>query len=383
MTATVVGGGIGGLAAALALRRAGLTVTVLEAKQELVEAGAGLSLWPNAVHALGALGVADEVVARGAVMDSNLIQRWDGKILGRTNLDLERRYGAPGICVRRADLLAALHAALGSEGVHTGARVVKLQHTRRGAAAVMAGGGRVDADFLVGADGLHSVVRNALLGDEPRSLGSIAWRGLAKMRTNGGGLALGRGAHAGWLPVDGDYTYWFCCRDGDTGRRIGDLRTELLELFGRWWDPIPTLIQSTPSREILRHHVYDRPPAWSWGTERLTLLGDAAHPMSPAAGQGACLALEDAVVLASCITRRPDPAAALRLYEAERMPRAARMQRASLRALRALQPQSPAAQLARDLIMRLPAGLLSAGQSWMFEFPSRRRVRSRKTVLGS
>jgi 2-polyprenyl-6-methoxyphenol hydroxylase-like FAD-dependent oxidoreductase len=383
MTATVVGGGIGGLAAALALRRAGLTVTVLEAKPKLVEAGAGLSLWPNAVRALEALGVAEEVLARGAVMDTNLIQRWDGKVLGGGRLNLERRYGAPGVCVRRADLLAALHAALGSEGVHTGARVVTLQHTRRGAAAVMADGGRVDADFLVGADGLHSVVRNALLGDEPRSLGSIAWRGLAKLRTKGGGLALGHRSHAGWLPVDSDYSYWFCCRDGDAGRRIGDLRTELLELFGRWWDPIPALIQSTPSREILRHQIYDRPPAWSWGAERLTLLGDAAHPMSPAAGQGACLALEDAVVLASCISRRPDPAAALRLYEAERMPRAARMQRASLRALRALQPRSQAAHVARDLIVRMPAGLLAAGQAWMFEFPSRRRNSSRKTVFGS
>src|SRR3984893_12009881 len=166
MTATVVGGGIGGLAAALALRRAGLMVTVLEAKQELVEMGAGLSLWPNAVHALGALGVADEVVARGAVMDSNLIQRWDGKILGRANLDLERRYGAPGICVRRAHLVAALHAALGTEGVHTGARVVKLQHTRRGAAAVMAGGGRVDPGFPVGPARLRSVVRRALPGHD-------------------------------------------------------------------------------------------------------------------------------------------------------------------------------------------------------------------------
>jgi 2-polyprenyl-6-methoxyphenol hydroxylase-like FAD-dependent oxidoreductase len=335
------------------------------------------------MRALDALGVADQVAERGAVIGSNLIQRWDGKVLGRASLNLERRYGAPGICVRRADLLGALHAALGSEGVQTDARVVKLQHTRRGAAAVLAGGGRVDADFLVGADGLHSVVRDALLGDEPRSLGSIAWRGLARLRTKEGGIALGRRAHAGWLPVDGDYTYWFCCMDGDALRRIGDLRTELLELFGRWWDPIPPLIQSTPSREILRHHLYDRPPAWSWGVERLTLLGDAAHPMSPAAGQGACLALEDAVVLASCISRRPDPAEALRLYEAERMPRAARMQRASLRALRGLQPRGQAAQAARDLIMRMPAAWLAAGQSWMFEFPPRRRNRSKKTAFGS
>jgi 2-polyprenyl-6-methoxyphenol hydroxylase-like FAD-dependent oxidoreductase len=378
MTAIVVGGGVGGLAAALALRRAGLAVTVLEAEPTPLEAGAGLSLWPNAMHALGVLGVADQVQARGAVMDSHQTQRWDGKVLGRANLDLHRRHGAPGICIRRSDLLATLRSALGPEIVRTGATVTRLEHASRGAAALVEGGGRVEATFLVGADGLHSLVRRSLVRDQPRDLGAVAWRGVASLGVKGGGLALGPQAHAGWLAVDSEHTYWFCCRNAVPGRRIADLRSELLELFGRWWDPVPTLIQATPGREILRHELYDRAPITAWGTGRITLLGDAAHPMSPGAGQGACMALEDAAVLASCIASVPDPTAALRLYEAQRIPRTARMQGASLRALRALQPRSRVGQLARDVVLRLPAGWLARQQSWMFEFrptiSARRRV---------
>ena len=359
---------MGGLAAALALRRAGLLVTVLEARPSLLEAGAGLSLWPNAMHALRALGLADEVQARGAVIDSHLIQRWDGKVLGRTRLDLHRRHGAPGIGIRRSDLLGALRSRLDPEEVQTGQTVTRLEHTARGAAALLAGGGRLEGTLLVGADGLDSVVRKSLIKDQLRYLGAVAWRGVASVGVKGGGLALGRGAHAGWIPVGADRTYWFCCRNAEPGRRIGDLRSEVLELFGRWWDPIPSLLQATPGRDILRHELYDRAPTRGWGTGRITLLGDAAHPMSPGAGQGACMALEDAVVLASSIARHQDPTAALRLYEARRIPRTSRMQGASLRALRALQPRTGAGHLAREIALRLPARWLGGRQSWMFDF---------------
>jgi 2-polyprenyl-6-methoxyphenol hydroxylase-like FAD-dependent oxidoreductase len=146
------------------------------------------------------------------------------------------------------------------------------------------------------------------------------------------------------------------------GSRVSDVRTELLELFGRWWDPVTALIQATPSE------VYDRPPVLGWGGAAVTLLGDAAHAMSPGAGQGACQALEDAVVLGACIAHRPDPAVALRAYESRRIPRASRVQRTSLAALRFLQPRSRIGEVARDLILRVPPGWLSGQQSWMFDF---------------
>ena len=368
LKAVVVGGGIGGIAAGLALRRAGLEVRVLEAQPQLSEVGAGLSLWPNAMRALQRLGLAEEVAARGAPLRNDTIQRWDGKVLSRGLVDLQQRFGTQGYCVRRADLMEALRDALGHDAIETGARVTGVELTGTGAAALVAGGGRAEGDFVVGADGLYSSVRRQLVGASPRYLGAIAWRGLADLAQPAGGLAVGHGAHAGWLPVDRDQTYWFCCINAPAGKRVGDVRTELLELFGRWWDPVPTLIQATPSREILRHELYDRPAVWGSGGAPITLLGDAAHPMSPGAGQGACIALEDAVVLATCVVRRPGPVVALRTYEAERLQRVRRMQRTSLAALRALQPRSRLGELARDLVLRVPPGWVAGRQSWMFEF---------------
>ncbi len=368
MTALVVLGGIGGLAAGLALRRAGLEVRVLEAWPQLGEIGAGLSLWPNAIRALERLGVAEQVAASGAPLKNDRVQTWDGKLLNGGLVDLQRRFGTPGYCVRRADLLRALRDALGEDAIETGARVTGVELAGGRAGVRMAGGERTEGDFLVGADGLHSVVRRELLGDEARYLGAIAWRGLADLSLPAGGLAVGHGAHAGWLPVGGGQTYWFCCANGPAGMRVSDVRTELLERFGRWWDPVPALVQVTSSREILRHELYDRPTVWGPGDAPVTLLGDAAHPMSPGAGQGACLALEDAVVLAACVVRQPGPVTALRTYEAERLQRVRRVQRASLTALRVLQPRSRAGELARDLLLRVPPRWVAGRQSWMFEF---------------
>jgi 2-polyprenyl-6-methoxyphenol hydroxylase-like FAD-dependent oxidoreductase len=362
-----VGGGIGGLAAGLALRNARIPITVLEAQRELSEVGAAVSLWPNAMHALRKLKVADEVWERGAPIERALVQRWDGKVLSSADLHLQRRFGAPGVCIRRADLVSVLRSALGEEEIRNGAQVASVEMTDRGAAVLLAGGGRVEGSILIGADGLHSTVRRHLIRDEPRYLGSVAWRGLADLQV-GAGIAVGHLSHAGWQPVGRSQTYWFCCRHGERGARMGDRRGELLEHFGRWWDPVPALIQATNGREILRHDLYDRPPALNWGVGPLTLLGDAAHPMAPAAGQGACFALEDAAVLGACLAYRPGNTTALRLYESQRVQRAARMQRASRAALRTLQPRTRAAELARDLVLRLPPRWLSGQQSWMFDF---------------
>src|SRR2546421_1744256 len=212
---------MGGLAAGLALRRAGVEVRVLEARPELGEVGAGLSLWPNAMLALERLGLAKQVAERGAPLRNDLIQRWDGKVLNRGTIDLQRRFGTPGFCVRRADLMEALRDALGEEAIQTGARVTGVEVTGDGAAALTAGGERAEASFLVGADGLHSVVRQELLGDSPRHLGAVAWRGLADLSLSAGGLALGHGAHAGWHPVGRDRTYWFCCINASAGASMG------------------------------------------------------------------------------------------------------------------------------------------------------------------
>jgi 2-polyprenyl-6-methoxyphenol hydroxylase-like FAD-dependent oxidoreductase len=317
--------------------------------------------------ALSMLGVDEEVRSRGAPLEVSVMQRWDGRVLSRAGLKAKGRGGARGVGIRQADLLEVLRSRLEAGALHTGRRVTGFEQVPGGVAALLETGERVEGDVLIGADGLHSTVRQGLLGDGPRRLGCIAWRGLAHLRERGG-VSVGRRAHVAWLPVGGNHTYWFCCRAGESGHRLADPRSELLDLFGRWWDPVPALIQATAGSQIRRDELYDRPPTSGWGVGRVTLVGDAAHPMAPTLGHGAGCALEDAAVLGASLAKWRDPARALRLYESHQIPRAARMQRAARATLRLLQPRSAPGHLARDLVLRLPTRWLARRHSWLFDF---------------
>jgi 2-polyprenyl-6-methoxyphenol hydroxylase-like FAD-dependent oxidoreductase len=188
-------------------------------------------------------------------------------------------------------------------------------------------------DLLVGADGLNSVVRARLFGDEkPLYAGYTAWRGIAGdgfMRDGWGSESWGRGERFGMVSLGRGRLYWFATRNAPEGENedAAGRKAELLRHFGRWHEPIPALIRATEGAEILRNDVYDREPLKSWGVGRVTLLGDAAHPMTPNLGQGACQAIEDAVVLAGCVREASD--AALRLYEKRRKGRTATIVRRS------------------------------------------------------
>jgi 2-polyprenyl-6-methoxyphenol hydroxylase-like FAD-dependent oxidoreductase len=358
----VVGGGIGGLAAAVALRRVGIPAAVYERAPEIREVGAGLSLWSNAVKALRRLGLEDAVVARGSPIEEALTRTDRGVVLSHAPIgDLNRRAGAPSVCAHRADLQQTLAAALDPGRVHLNATCVGFAEDAGGVTARFADGRTARGALLVGADGIRSAVRDQLLGrSEPRYAGYFAYRGIARGefpelppgRTE---FAVGRGAQLGLFHCGPGRAYWFATVNAPAGTPTPDpdsLKAEAVKRFAGWYDPIPAVIAATEPTAVLKGDIIDRPPTWPWGRGRVTLLGDAIHPTTPNLGQGACQALEDAVVLADCLRRRGPTEAGLREYEQARRARTAMVTRRSWSLGKVFQLENRIAIAARNWLFR-------------------------------
>ncbi len=353
----VVGAGIGGLAAAAALRRVGRPVVVLERADAMREIGAALSLGVNAMTALRSLGLADAVRRAGAPVSVVEIRDREGRSLCRVDTaDLARRRGVPIVLVHRADLQRVLAEAAGSDVVRLGADCADVRPDEAGVTVRLADGAEIRGAGVVGADGIRSAVRRAL-GDrtEPRYAGYTCWRGVAPWAVpEGVGVEVwGRARRFGFAPLPGGRTYWYATRNApqDEAER-GVRKDEVLAEFDGWHAPVRDLIEATDAGVLLRHDILDRPPSRAWGRGRVTLLGDAAHAMTPNLGQGACQAIEDAVVLARSLAATGDVAAAFRAYEAARMPRTAAIVRESWRVGRAGQLGGRVPCALRDLAMR-------------------------------
>ncbi|TDC74620.1 FAD-dependent monooxygenase [Streptomyces hainanensis] len=369
--AVVVGGGIGGLAAAVALRRRGWRVEVLERAERFAEIGAGISLWPNALRALDRLGLASRLRALGAVERGGGMRDRAGRWLSRTdNAEIERRFGWPLLVLHRADLLGALADALPADVLRPGCPVHEVRQDGAGV-TVAHGAGTSRADLVVAADGLRSAVRARWWpgAAAPRYAGHTAWRMVTDplpAPPTEGAATWGRGERFGYTALPGGRVYCFAAATvpegtpeaeaGGAGSR-GE-HAELRRRFGDWPDPIPDLLARVPPERVLRHDVYELPPLASFANGRIALLGDAAHAMTPNLGQGACQAIEDAVVLADRLAAEADVDQALAGYDRLRRPRTQAIVRRSARLGRVGQLAWPPAVLARDVAARLtPAAL--------------------------
>lgn len=354
----IVGGGIGGLAAAISLRRAGVDAVVFERAEELREIGAGITLWANAIKALGRLGMAEAVREAGTPWMGGALRSPDGGIIYEIPAAaMEERFESDGVVLHRAELQRTLLGALDGDAVRLGAGFTGFEQGQTGVVARFADGREERCDLLVGADGLHSTVRAQLLDDgPPRYAGYTAWRGVvAWLGGETGFESWGRGERFGLVDIGRGRSYWYAGKNaperekGSVGRK-----EELLERFGSWHEPIPEIIGAMEETGILRHDVYDRGPTKRWGEGRITLLGDAAHPMTPDLGQGACQAIEDAVVLARCVREEGDDdvVAALRLYEGRRKRRTTAIGRRSRLLGRVAQFENPLLCRLRDSLVK-------------------------------
>jgi 2-polyprenyl-6-methoxyphenol hydroxylase-like FAD-dependent oxidoreductase len=369
MKVIIIGGGIGGLCTAIALQQYGHEVQVYERAETIGEVGAGLTLWSNAVKVLRTLGVADSVIAAGAKIEQSKLLTSTGEVLSSAGIEhLEERFGEPVIGIHRAVLHEILIRSLKLNTLKLAMPCVYFEQGYNKVTAHFANGEAEIADLLIGADGIHSVVRKQMMPNlRLRYSGCTAWRGVVETE-NEVALGLtsetwGRGQRFGIVRVDMKRVYWFATKNQPAGERVsGDERkAKLLRLFNDWHTPIRDLLEWTPPEAILQNDLYDIPPFTLWTQGHVTLLGDAAHPTTPNMGQGACMAIESAYVLSRCLKEQTDTKSALRRYEEQRHARTAWITNTSWSIGRVAQIEDPLLCALRDIAVKItPADLIQS-----------------------
>ena len=356
----IAGAGIGGLTAAIALARNGHDVRVIEQAPEPRPVGAGISLQPNAMQALAMLDLDQAIAHRGCAASIATLRFSNGAIIRSMDFaPYVDRYGYLPITIHRSDLFDVLHDAAIKSGVQVefglslesfelGSHNVTVRTSER----------EIKCDALIGADGIRSKVRVGLFGEAPvRYSGYVCWRGIVTdpdlvTTIDAMNEMWGPSARCGYMPCSKDKIYWFATKTtADRQRPDGNWKSQ----FANWPHPVPALHAKTPDSQVVFNEISDRKPIFPWSRGPVTLLGDAAHPMTPNFGQGGAQAIEDAIVLARAVESANDPTKAFQAYEKHRYPRAKWFVDGSLRFGRVAQGGNSFWRLIRNhVIPRIP-----------------------------
>jgi salicylate hydroxylase len=360
---SIVGGGLGGLTAALALLKKGFDVTVFEQARELGEIGAGIQLAPNAMKVLMGLGLEKQVLRTAFEPEAHVVRNWKtGTATATTQMKgvYHDQFGAGYYTFHRADLHEALVEAMPAERVRLNVTCTGVRNQGNVAILDFADGTQVESDVVIGADGIHSVIRETLFGPQPpRFTGVVCWRGLVPADALPAGTVTPdmtawfgpRSTIVTYYVRGGQLVNWAAFFEQDWRQeswRIEGDKQEVLSTYENWHPSINQLVSKTD--RLYKWAVFDREPLAQWTKGRVTLLGDSAHPMLPYLAQGACMAVEDGYALAMALERNPQNVEqALQAYEAERRPRTSRVQLASRARARVNHLESPLAGLRRDI----------------------------------
>jgi 2-polyprenyl-6-methoxyphenol hydroxylase-like FAD-dependent oxidoreductase len=353
----IIGGGIGGVATALALHRVGIEAIVYERTHQIREVGAGLALWANATHVLKNLDLLEDVLHEGHIITRYQFKSQHDKELMTIPVD---HFDTPALCIHRANLHALLCRNLPSDRLILGETFERFEQIDNKVRTHFASGLIVEADGLIGADGLNSRVRAQLDIHKPIYRGFTTWRGLTNYipSTYQPGYiceSLGCGKAFGFVTIGNERMYWYVAAKAAQRQPEGVFgrKNQLLQMFKDWHQPILELIAATDEANILKTDLYDRVPTFPWGKENITLLGDAAHPTLPTLGQGACMALEDALVVTKYLAGNLEVIPAFQEYESQRFRRTKMIVEESLQAGQMMNWENRAAVALRETVMKL------------------------------
>lgn len=330
----IIGAGIGGLTTGLALKRAGYTVEIYEKTSEIRPAGAGISIWSNGVKVLNSLGLGDEIAKIGGEMDRMEYRSHTDKLYNQINLNpVTETVGQRPYPVSRTELQSLLLNAFNNNNqtVKLNAQCISVEQDAQGVTAYFANGYQTRGDLLIAADGIHSQLRDYVVGHrvELRYAGYVNWNGLIKINPNLGDkntwvIYVGEGKRASMMPIGNNRFYYFlgCPMERGTIVEPEHRQRELKAIFAQWPSPVQYLIETLNSQELNRLDIHDLDPLKTIVKGRVALLGDAAHASTPTLGQGGCQAMEDAEILSRfLLTTNLGVEYALKRYEAERKER--------------------------------------------------------------
>jgi len=357
----IIGGGIAGLTTAIALQQKNIDFKVFEAVPEIKTVGAGISLAGNAMRALKKLGLDEAIKKRGHAISSMIIEDDQGRLISVMDAEkLSREHGLENIAIHRADLHQVLLDNVDPHKIFTGKVAIDFEERSDGLTIFFEDGSQEEGAAAIIADGIHSRIRKKLLpGVSPRYSGYTCWRGLVENRWNvqrNAVEAWGANGRFGYVPIGNSKIYWFACKNAPIKDemmslfRIGDL----VDNFKNYAHPIPEIIKHTSDTDLIWNDIVDLKPISQYAFNRILLLGDAAHATTPNLGQGACMAIEDALDVANEISRQSNEiASAFKSFERRRVPRAHYIVNTSYQLGKLSQWENPVLTKFRNMLLRI------------------------------